>query len=222
MSDTNTPSNRVTVRPVTYLGLFIALFGMLLVRQGVNLALPDTTFTSAVVKEIGMWLVGLVVIVIVRFGERLPLSSIGFSTARIGKSILSALLITVICLAVAGVVVALTHFNGGEAGQALHDLPTWLVFAIVVRAGVIEELCYRGYAIERLHALGVPRWLAAAVPLLIFGVAHWTGGWANIVLALALGAVLAAFYLWRRDLLANMIGHFLVDFVPNVVSRLFS
>lgn len=79
-----------------------------------------------------------------------------------------------------------------------------------------------GYAIERLHALHVPRWLAAAVPLLIFGVGHWTGGWANIVLALALGAVLAAFYLWKRDLLANMIGHFLVDFVPNVVTRLFS
>jgi len=28
--------------------------------------------------------------------------------------------------------------------------------------------------------------------------------------------------LWRRDLVANMIGHGLVDFIANVVPRLFS
>lgn len=185
-----TASSRAPVRPITYIGLFIALFGMLIVRQLVNLVWADASFTSAVLKEAGMWLVGVVLVLIVRRGEGLPLESIGFSTARVGRSILRGLLITVICLALAGVVVRLTHFNGGEAGKALNKLPVWLVFAIVVRAGVIEELCYRGYAIERLHALGVPRGLAAAVPLLIFGVGHWTGGWANILLALALGAVL--------------------------------
>jgi len=30
------------------------------------------------------------------------------------------------------------------------------------------------------------------------------------------------FYLWWRDLVANMLGHFLVDFVANVLPRLFS
>ncbi len=91
-----------------------------------------------------------------------------------------------------------------------------------MRAGVVEELFYRGYAIERLQALGLNRYLAAALPLAIFAVAHWTGGWANIVIALALGAILSASYLWRRDLVANMIGHFLVDFVGNVLPRLFA
>jgi len=92
---------------------------------------------------------------------------------------------------------------------------------IVVRAGAVEELFYRGYAIERLQALGLNRYAAAAIPLLIFGVGHWTGGWANILIALSLGAILAGFYLWRRDLLANIIGHFLVDFVANVLPALF-
>jgi len=36
-----------------------------------------------------------------------------------------------------------------------------------------------------------------------------------------LGAVLTLFYLWRRDLVANMIGHFMVDFIANVLPRLF-
>jgi uncharacterized protein len=206
--------------PVTWLGLFIALFGMLIVRQIVNHYRPNPTFASAAIKEAGMWLVAVLLLLIIKLGEGLPLSSIGFSTARLGKSILWGFLLGIVCLLVAGGLVALTHFTGGEAGKAFEKLPTWLLFLIVLRAGVVEELCYRGYAIERLHALGLPRGLAAGVPLIIFGVGHWTGGWANIVIALVLGAILALYFVWRRDLVANMIGHWFVDFVGNVLPRL--
>jgi hypothetical protein len=47
-----------------------------------------------------------------------------------------------------------------------------------------------------------------------------TGRMANIVIALAARAVPSAFYLWHRDLVANMIGHFAVDFVGVILSRL--
>ncbi len=93
---------------------------------------------------------------------------------------------------------------------------------IVLRAGVVEEFLYRGYAITRLEALGLGRSWSVAIPLGIFSVAHWTGGWANIVIVLALGSILSGFYVWRRDLVANMIGHGLVDFVANVLPKLFS
>jgi membrane protease YdiL (CAAX protease family) len=119
------------------------------------------------------------------------------------------------------IVIALTHYTGGSSGAALAKLPVWLVTLIVVRAGVLEELFYRGYAIERLEALGLNRFWAGTIPLVIFSVGHWTGGWANMVIALVLGAALTLFYLWRRDLVANIIGHFLVDFISNVIPRLF-
>ncbi len=218
MTDTDTLPRRTA--PATWLGLFVALFGMLIVRQVANVVWRDQNFTCAVIKEVGMWLVALVLLVIIKVGERQPLSSIGLGFARLGKSVLWGLLLGVVCLLVGGALVALTHFTGGEAGKAFEKLPTWLVFLIVVRAGVVEELCYRGYAIERLHAMGLPRGLAAGVPLIIFGIGHWTGGWANIVIALALGAILALSFIWRRDLLANMIGHWFVDFIPNVLTRL--
>jgi uncharacterized protein len=204
----------------TYIGLFIALFGMLIVRQLVNHYWPTPGFASAVLKEAGMWLVALLLLLIIKIGEGLPLSSIGLTAARLGKSILWGFLLGIACLLVAGVLVALTHFTGGEAGKTFEKLPTWLLALIVIRAGVVEELCYRGYAIERLHALGLPRGLAAAVPLIIFGFGHWTGGWANILIALVLGAILALFFMWRRDLIANMVGHWFVDFVGNVLPRL--
>ena len=45
---------------------------------------------------------------------------------------------------------------------------------------------------------------------------------AAVSVALAAGAILTGFYLWHRDLVANMIGHGPVDFVANVVPRFFS
>src|SRR5688500_6932516 len=167
-----------------------------------------------------MWVVALSLFGIIRIGEGLPLSSIGLGTARLGKSILWGFLLGVVCLLVGGLLVVLTGYTGGVVGKAFDKLPAWLLSLIVLRAGVVEELCYRGYAIERLHALGLPRGLAAAAPLLIFGVGHWTGGWANILIALVLGAMLALFFIWRRDLIANMIAHWFVDFVGNILPRL--
>jgi membrane protease YdiL (CAAX protease family) len=50
-----------------------------------------------------------------------------------------------------------TGYGHGAASQAFAKLPVWLVFIVVVRAGVVEELFYRGYAIERLQGLGFGR-----------------------------------------------------------------
>jgi membrane protease YdiL (CAAX protease family) len=171
-------------------------------------------------KESLIWLCVIALLLVIRRGEHLPFSSINLGTAPVKSSLLWGGILTVLCGLVGGLVANLTHFNGGELGGALMKLPLWLVVLIVLRAGVVEELFYRGYAIERLQQLGLNRYLAGAIPLLIFGFAHGTNGWANVVLALALGAVLTAFYLWRRDLVANMIGHFMIDLISILSARL--
>ena len=215
----NEPTNRAPAPAVTWFGLFISLFGMLLIRQVISYVWPDPTLLSSVLKEVGMWVCAIVLLIVIRRGEGLPFSSIGLGTSPIWKSILWGLVTTVACAVVGGCLVYLTGY--GHGATAFDKLPLWLVTAIVVRAGVVEELFYRGYAIERLQAVGFGRAWAVAIPLIIFAIGHWTGGFANIVIALALGGILTAFYLWRRDLVANMIGHFLVDFVSNVLSKLF-
>jgi membrane protease YdiL (CAAX protease family) len=70
--------------------------------------------------------------------------------------------------------------------------------------------------------VGLRRFWSAVIPLIIFSLGHWSAGLANILIALAAGVILTGFYLWRRDLVANMIGHGAVDFVANVLPRLFS
>jgi len=209
-------------RGATWLGLFVALFGMLIVRTVVYAFYPPYSFPAAAWRESLKWVCAIVLLLIIRFGERLPFRSVGIGRATIKSSVGWGAIIAVVCAVLAAGIIALTHYNGGESGAALAKLPLWLVTVIVLRAGVLEELFYRGYAIERLEALGLNRFWAGTIPLLIFAVAHWTGGWANIVIALVLGAVLTLFYIWRRDLVANMIGHFAVDFIGNVLPRLFS
>ena len=217
-----TPVPLARVSSSTWIGLFVALFGLLIIRQLGSFIWPARTFTGTVWKESLIWMCALLLLVIIKRGERLPLTSVGLGTSPWLKSLLWGVALMAICGLVGGALAALTGFNGGPGGSFLETLPLWLATLVVVRAGVVEEMFYRGYAIERLQALGLNRSLAVAIPLVIFAVAHWTGGWANIAIALALGAVLSASYLWRRDLVANMIGHFLVDFVGNVLPRIFS
>ena len=164
---------------------------------------------------------GLLVWLVLR-KERLPLRSIGIGTSPIWKSLAWGLVIAVVCILPAALIAKFTGYGHGAPSQAFSKLPIWVLFIVVLRAGVVEELFYRGYSIDRLQALGAGRFASWLIPLLIFSAAHWTGGVANVLIALVLGAILTAFYQWRRDLLSNMFGHFLVDFVSNVLPALFA
>jgi CAAX protease family protein len=218
----NQPSVPTKASRATWAGLAISLFAMVAIRQVFVFFVPEATFTSAILKEALIWLNAVALIVIIRRGERLPLRSIGLGTARWWKSILWGFVIAIVSAVVVGALAHLTTYGHGPGSAAFEKLPLWLITAIVFRAGVVEELFYRGYAIERLQMIGLGRLWSIAIPLVIFSLGHWSGGAANILIAFAAGLILTGFYLWRRDLVANMIGHGLVDFVANVVPKLFS
>lgn len=221
-------SDGIGVRRVsmfTWLGLGVALFGMIIVRQTVLYFSPTLTVSAAVWNESLMWLCIGAVCLIIRRGEKLQFGSVGLGTSRWSKSLGWSVVLTVAMIVVgsiADVIAILSHYQNNQFAQQLSRLPVWILTLTCLRAGVGEELFYRGYAIERLQALGLSGFWAAAIPVLIFSIGHWTSGWPNIIVALLEGSVLTIFYEWRRDLLANMIGHFLVDFIGVVVPRFFS
>lgn len=103
------------------------------------------------------------------------------------------------------------HYGSGSSAFVP---PLWATALVVLRAGIAEEVCFRGYAIERIEALTGSRAVAGLVPLIAFASFHYRQGIAGILVALILGAIL---YFWRCNLAANVIGHFLIDFVPNVL-----
>src|SRR5215510_4470130 len=216
------PSLPTKVSPATWAGLAISLFAMVAIRQVFVFFVPETTFGSAVLKELLIWMSALALIVIIRRGEHFSLRSIGIGTARWWKSILWGFVIAIVSAVVVGALAHLTGYGHGPGSAAFEKLPLWLITAIVFRAGVVEELFYRGYAIERLQLIGLSRFWSVAIPLVIFSLGHWSGGAANILIAFVAALKLTGFYLWRRDLVANMIGHGLADFFANVVPALFS
>ena len=220
MSNQSSVSKKVS--RATWAGLAISLFAMVVIRQAFVFFVPETTFTSAILKEALIWLNAVALIVIVRRGEHLPMRSIGLGTASWWKSILWGFIIAIVSAVVVGALAHLTGYGHGPGSAAFEKLSLWLITAVVFRAGVVEELFYRGYAIERLRMTGLGRVWSVAIPLVIFSLGHWSGGAANILIAFAAGLILTGFYLWRRDLVANMIGHGLIDFVANVLPALFS
>jgi CAAX protease family protein len=175
----NQPSVPTKVSRATWAGLAIALFAMVAIRQVFVFFVPETTFASAVLKEALIWVSALALILIIRRGEHLPMRSIGLGTARWWKSILWGFIIAIVSAVAVGALAYVTGYGHGPGSAAFEKLPLWLITAIVFRAGVVEELFYRGYAIERLQMVGLGRFWSVAIPLVIFSLGHWSGGAAN-------------------------------------------
>ena len=204
----------------TWAALIFVMFVFLPIRQITQWVSPALTTRSASLREALILASAAGLLLYIHYVEKLPFSSVGFGTSPWWKSLVWGFVTAVLCGAAAAAIIYVTKYTGGPHAHEMEELPLWLVVLIVARAGFVEELFFRGFAIERLSSMGWPRYAAALMPLTVFSLLHYTGGWENIVIAFVLGGILALFYLWRRDLVANILAHFLVDFVANVVPRL--
>lgn len=171
---------------------------------------------SLYVHEWFWWALLAVVLFYVLVVERRSLSSIGFRKPS-WKTFVFGILFGI--LGVAGIVAIFSvlfpmlhlQMNAQEIDKLLHT-PFWFRFFLVTRAALMEETLFRGYGIERLGELTGSRWLAGAVTWALFTLAHLSAwGWAQLIVAGYGGLVLTALYLWRRDLICNMIAHWLTD-----------
>jgi uncharacterized protein len=206
------------VEATTVVGLLAALVGPHLIAyigEERRCGLPG--ISSLITAQAALLLLCLVVLLYSVFVERLPwytfgLDNVGLVSVALGLP-LAAFLIFIYGPAVYAVLARL-KVGGFELGLAkLKGLPTWyLVFAVAV-GGVAEEFLYRGYAFERIAATTGSPWLAGAIPLLLFSLAHvrlW--GWPAALTMLVSGGIMTLWYAWHRDLVANIIAHCVTDF----------
>lgn len=203
----------------TIAGLAISLLGLPAIVTAQRLLAPDPTASGAiVVRELSILALTALLIWIVVKGERRPLSSIGLRAAGLGRSAAWGAGLAVVAFAV--VIACLAAYSAfgihyGDGPAISRALPVTLL--AVARAGISEEVFYRGFAIERLESLTGSKWIAAAVALLLFAAFHYRQGLPGVWIALLIGGLFTAFYLWKRNLVATIIAHFIVDFVPNVL-----
>lgn len=167
---------------------------------------------QAVLQILYCGLAACVVCVVVRF-ERLPLRSIGVRRPD-WSTLASGVLLWVAALYVLPLLTAPLLRAAGSEGlhaglERLAPLPAWFRVILGITGGIVEETLYRGYAIERLTAITGRRWLGGTMSAVAFGIAHapaWGLGFA-LAADLPFGIVMTLFYVWRRDLFANILAH---------------
>jgi membrane protease YdiL (CAAX protease family) len=97
-------------------------------------------------------------------------------------------------------------------------LPVWYLVLTVVIVAIGEEWLYRGYAIGRLEAIIGNAWIAGAISLAAFALAHvpiW-GIWPSLT-TLVSGGILTALYIWHRDVTFLMLAHVATDLYGIVI-----
>jgi membrane protease YdiL (CAAX protease family) len=208
----------------TLIGLPIAFFGGPLVLYIFGLFEPTGGLTNefVIIRELSLFLLGALLILIIVKVEKLGPGSIGLHNRHWGKSLLWSLGLLLGCgIALVGCIALLQllgiSFGSGEAAQKYDQISLGVMALMVLRAGVIEELFYRGYIIERMEKL-TGHWVAfILIPTLLFGLFHYKQGVGGILVSFVLGLIFAMYYWKTRDLKVTITAHFLVDFIPNVL-----
>lgn len=206
----------VRAGPWTWVGLLLALFGTPLIVIATG-AWPKTD-AAAASRSLIIIALAIVVMFIVTHGEKRPLRSIGLHFDHVWRSIGRGLALAVALFALIVGLLLIYGAIGIKYGEGAAIAPAlWAVSLTVVRAGFTEEVLYRGFAFTRIEEMVGNTWLAFAVTLTIFALAHFNQGWPGIIIAALSGALLTLYFMWKRDLLAVIVAHFTVDFIPNVV-----
>lgn len=208
-----TSASRQTLSSPTLLGLVLALVAPAL-PPFVDPIFFGTALTSTriVWGIVAHWVNLAALIAVVVLLERRKLVSIGLRPLRwnaIPLGLLAGL-----------VIVAVSGFLGKAAGAGsdthfvvfLQSLPFATRLLLVVTAGVFEETLFRGYALERLACLFNNKWVAGAVTVAFFTLAHIPAvGLAHLLPVFIVSMFVTLLYLWRRDLVVNVVAHATID-----------
>ncbi len=219
---TRTPETPGTASFSTGIGLGIALLGPPL-SQGFTSALYGSE-QSAARLGIGLavhWLNLAAIILIVVAWERRPLGSIGLRPLRWPTIPLGCAAGLAIVLA-SPLIGRLNHALGLESDRSLvaflMTMPVGLRVLLVLTAGIFEETLYRGYALERLAQWTGSKWAAAGITVAAFALAHVPAvGFAHLLPVFVVSVLVTLLYLWKRDLVLNMVAHAVVDGIALLV-----
>lgn len=200
-------------QPLVVASVLFALFGL----DVLDAVLPPASSATGLVRWLlafGVnWLVAVVLLAVVVWGERRPLSSIGLERPayRDLAAGIAGFVLGVATFLVTGRIVESLGLTSTASGIAdVATLPVATVVAIALTAAITEEILFRGYPIERLAEITGSVWIGAGITFAVFTGAHvpfWgIGG------ALQIGVwtlVVTFLYVWRRNLVACMLMHVL-------------
>ena len=204
-------------------GLTVAWGGTVLLLSPADrlLGAPDR-LTTKVLEQLVLWVLLGVIVAIVMLWEKQPLASIGLRPPRwssLAWGLLLAAVTIYIVMPSLTWVLKVAGIPGFDAGMAkVLVLPIWFRIVAVVTAGIVEDTLFVGYAFTRLTRITGSLWLAGIVAAAVFSLLHLPNWGVGPVLTYFAAVGLAmGFFAWRRDLLANVVAHTVVDGMALVI-----
>lgn len=164
------------------------------------------------------------VIAVVKWWEKKPLSEMGLHR-QTRRSIIIALASSIV-IAIGGTLLSLAIIKGFSIPmpktmpEVLSVFPIWLSIWIVVSGSIAEEILYRGFVIERIGQITGSIRLGALITLIWFTLLHLPLGWTyTLTIVFPVSLLITLLYVWRRDLIATIIVHFVFN-APLIVLSL--
>ncbi|MGQ3722389.1 CPBP family intramembrane glutamic endopeptidase [Natrialba aegyptia] len=197
--------------PLTIGNLALALFGLPLVV--ILLRVTNTEITPVVTIGI-YWALALTVIGIAVSGEGLSLPDLGFrrpALVDLGYILVTSVSILFVYIVTPPLIEAVGLPVSEGAGTMGAGVGIGMALAQSVTVGIVEEILYRGYPIERLLAYTESSLVAGGITWIAFTVAHalnWPLG--SLLQTALVAAVLTVVYLRRRTLVPVAGAHVLV------------
>lgn len=190
-----------------------------------SLTLLELADPSVLVSETIWWAIAILLIAYVVLFEGKQLTSLGiqkpststFTTAAVGFGL-------ALCgVAAFGIITWITGLETDSTQGRLNQTasaPVWWLIMVFLRAGVIEELFFRGFVISRSIELGVPPIFSVIGATALFVLPHaffWPGP--SLIMISLIGLAMGIIFVWKRDLFACMLAHVGVN-VGGVVAAL--
>jgi len=201
----------------TAVGLAVGMLGPLLLASPAGRVLGDPArMRTHLFGQLAMWALLAFVLWIVLGVERRPLASIGLRPPgwrSLAWGLALAALVMWVITPFNLWLLRVTGLRGYESTIAkFGEWPLALQIFAVLTAGIVEEVLYRGFPLERIAEWSGSALVAGAVVVVVFALVHlpmWGPG--PVLTFVVSGAVVAGWYIWQRDLTATIVMHVIVD-----------
>jgi uncharacterized protein len=211
-----TTSHQRFPAPATLAGLFVALILPCIITFGSHLYYVGSASIARIAASEGaLWANFLLLIGIVLFIEKRPLTSIGLRPLRwwiLPLGVLAGVISGGVFRLAYVLMIKLGITPNEAAVKAIISLPLTMRIVLVLTAAVVEETLFRSYPIERFTEIFGNKWVAGSITLIVFTVAHvpfW--GAAQMIPTFAGSVFITLLYLWKRDLMLNVVAHLVVN-----------
>jgi uncharacterized protein len=202
-------------RPRVVVGIALSVGIFLVVR----VLFPDFAASGATViatREVVLLALAAALVLYVVVLEQLPISELGWRPrlSSLGWGVAICITLVVASLLTISVARALGFEQDARVLATLARQPAWLLLVVAMTAGIAEEIAFRGVLIDHVGALLRSRHAGAIASVVVFSALH-ANAWrlTQLFFVLPSAIILTAFYLWKRDLLACILGHALTDTV---------